>query len=232
MVSVFKGWYVMNSLHAAASRTVGEEVTLQLSVIPGLRSSATLLLDPLVAKQLKEIDGFESKQDFARWISKNALIPNGRFWGTDTIDMLVAPLGQRRRGAVRLVEEAARRRAHPPLPRPGGDQHRGGRGRDEPGLEDHRLRLLGLGAGGLLAAGRCVDAIALAHRSSGRRWPSSALLPAGRSLTIWCSASSLAGSMVWASATSATGGLVPVRRNARLPWLGWFRGFLSFHCRM
>jgi hypothetical protein len=92
VVSVFKGWYVMNSLHAAASRTVGEEVTLQLSVIPGLRSSATLLLDPLVARQLKEIDGFESKQDFARWISKNALIPNGRFWGTDTIDMLVAPL--------------------------------------------------------------------------------------------------------------------------------------------
>jgi len=82
----------MNSLHAAASRTVGEEVSLQLSVIPGLNSSATLLLDPLVAKQLKEADGFETKQDFARWISENALIPNGRYWGTDTIDMLVAPL--------------------------------------------------------------------------------------------------------------------------------------------
>jgi hypothetical protein len=92
VVSVFRGWYVMNSLHAAANRTVGEEMTLQLSVIPGLRSSATLLLDPLVAKQLKEIDGFASKHDFARWISENALIPNGRFWGTDTIDMLVAPL--------------------------------------------------------------------------------------------------------------------------------------------
>ncbi len=91
-VSVFKGWYVMNSLHAAASRTVGEEVSLQMSVIPGLNSSATLLLDPLVAKQLKEADGFETKQDFARWISENALIPNGRYWGTDTIDMLVAPL--------------------------------------------------------------------------------------------------------------------------------------------
>ena len=45
-----------------------------------------------MAKQLKELDGFETKQDFARWISKNALIPNGRFWGTDTIDMLVTPL--------------------------------------------------------------------------------------------------------------------------------------------
>ena len=91
VVSVFKGWYVMNSLHAATSRTVGEEITLQLSVIPALFSNATILVDPLVARQLKELDGFETNADFSRWISENALIPNGRYWGTDTIDMLVAP---------------------------------------------------------------------------------------------------------------------------------------------
>ncbi len=92
VVSVFKGWFVMNSLMAASKRTIGEEVTLQLSVIPALHSNATLLLDPLVARQLKEIDGFERKEDFSRWISQNALIPAGRYWGTDHIDMLVAPL--------------------------------------------------------------------------------------------------------------------------------------------
>ncbi len=37
VVSVFKGWFVMNSLHAAAKRTVGEEIDLQLSVIPALQ---------------------------------------------------------------------------------------------------------------------------------------------------------------------------------------------------
>ncbi len=92
VVSVFKGWFVMNSLMTAASRTVGEEIDLQLSVIPALHSNATLLLDPLVARQLKELDGFETKEDFSRWISENALIPAGRYWGTDHIDMLVAPL--------------------------------------------------------------------------------------------------------------------------------------------
>lgn len=92
VVSVFKGWFVMNSLQAAAKRTVGEEITLQLSVIPALHSNATLLLDPLVARQLKEIDGFTHKEDFSRWLSQNALIPAGRYWGTDHIDMLVAPL--------------------------------------------------------------------------------------------------------------------------------------------
>jgi hypothetical protein len=91
VVSVFKGWFVMNSLHAAAKRSVGEEIDLQLSVIPALNSNATILMDPLVARQLKELDGFETKEDFSRWISKNARIPAGRYWGTDHIDMLVAP---------------------------------------------------------------------------------------------------------------------------------------------
>jgi hypothetical protein len=91
VVSVFKGWFLLNSLHAAANRTVGEEIDLQLSVIPALNSSATIMLDPLVARQLKEIDGFETKEDFSRWISENARIPAGRYWGTDHIDMLVAP---------------------------------------------------------------------------------------------------------------------------------------------
>ena len=76
----------------AASRSVGEEIDLQLSVIPALHSNATIILDPLVATRLKEVDGFEYKEDFSRWISENALIPAGRYWGTDTIDMLVAPL--------------------------------------------------------------------------------------------------------------------------------------------
>lgn len=94
VVSVFKGWFVMNSLQAAAKRTIGEEIDLQLSVIPALHSSATIMMDPLVARQLKETDGFASKEDFSRWLAENAKIPAGRYWGTDHIDMLVAPLAQ------------------------------------------------------------------------------------------------------------------------------------------
>lgn len=95
VVSVFRGWFLLNSLHAAAKRTVGEEIVLQLSVIPALNSAATIIVDPLVAKRLKEIDGLDSKEDFSRWISENALIPAGRYWGTDHIDMLVAPVADK-----------------------------------------------------------------------------------------------------------------------------------------
>ena len=94
VVSIFRGWYVLNSLHAAAHRSVGEEIDLQLSVIPALNSTATIIVDPLVARQLKETEGFERKEDFSRWLSENVKIPAGRYWGTDTIDMLVAPLAE------------------------------------------------------------------------------------------------------------------------------------------
>jgi len=90
VVSVFRGWNMLNSLHCAASRTVGEEIDLQLSVIPALNSNATIIMDPSVAKNLKENEGFQTKQDFCRWLSTNVKIPAGRYWRTDYIDMLVA----------------------------------------------------------------------------------------------------------------------------------------------
>jgi hypothetical protein len=95
VVSIFRGWNLLNSLHAAAHRSVGEEINIQLEAIPALNSSATLILDPLVARSLKEIEGFQTKLDYSRWLSRNVKIPAGRFWGTDYIDMLVAPLADR-----------------------------------------------------------------------------------------------------------------------------------------
>jgi hypothetical protein len=90
VVSLFRGWNLMNSLHAAAHRSVGEELNLQLAVMPPLNSAATIIMDPLVARNLKENEGFTTKQDFARWLSQNIKMPAGQYWKTDYIDMLVA----------------------------------------------------------------------------------------------------------------------------------------------
>lgn len=92
VVSVFRGWNLLNSLHAASKRSVGEEINIQLSVIPSLYSNATIIMDPLVARNLKENEGFEKKEDYSRWLSGNVKIPAGRFWGTDYIDMFITPM--------------------------------------------------------------------------------------------------------------------------------------------
>jgi hypothetical protein len=67
---------------------------LQLGAMPGLFSAATLILDPLVARHLKENDGFQTKLDFARWLSENFKVPAGQFWDTDLIHMMMAPLAE------------------------------------------------------------------------------------------------------------------------------------------
>ncbi len=90
VVSLFRGWAMLSTSGAASHRTVGEELSIQLRVMPPSNSAATIVMDPLVAKNLKENQGFATRQDFARWLSKNVKMPAGQYWKTDQIDMLVA----------------------------------------------------------------------------------------------------------------------------------------------
>jgi hypothetical protein len=90
VVSIFRGWSFLNSTGAASKRSVTEELNIELAVMPPLNSSATIIMDPLVARNLKENEGFNTKQDFCRHLSKNIKMTAGQFWKTDYIDMLVA----------------------------------------------------------------------------------------------------------------------------------------------
>jgi hypothetical protein len=87
VVSLFRGWAMLSTSGAAAHRTLGEELNIQLAP---LKSAATIVMDPLVARNLKENEGFKTKQDFAHWLSQRVKMPAGQYWKMDYIDMLVA----------------------------------------------------------------------------------------------------------------------------------------------
>lgn len=89
-VSIFRGWAVINSIGCAAHRTLAEELSRQFAVIPPLNSRATIIMDPLVAANLKENEGFETKQDYCRHLAESIRIRAGDYWKTDHIDMLVS----------------------------------------------------------------------------------------------------------------------------------------------
>jgi hypothetical protein len=92
VVSLFRGWNLLNSTGAAARRSWGEEVKLQMQALPALYSAATLILDPMLAGHLKEFEGFQTPIEVGRWISENVKMTARQFWTNDIIDMLVAPL--------------------------------------------------------------------------------------------------------------------------------------------
>jgi hypothetical protein len=90
VVSVFRGWTLFNSPGTAAKRSHGEELKIQLGAMPPGNSAATIIVDPLVARNLKENEGFATKQDYSQWISLNVKMPAGQYWKADHIDMLAA----------------------------------------------------------------------------------------------------------------------------------------------
>jgi hypothetical protein len=90
VVSLFRGWSVINSIGCAAHRTLTEELNLEFGVMPPLMSRATIFLDPLVAANLKDNEGFHTKQDYCRHLSENIKIPAGQYWKTDYMDMLIS----------------------------------------------------------------------------------------------------------------------------------------------
>jgi hypothetical protein len=92
VVSLFRGWNLINSMGAASRRSWGEEVKLQMQALPALYSGATLILDPLQARHLKDHEGFQTKLDVSQWISGNVKMSAHQFWKNDIIDMLVTPL--------------------------------------------------------------------------------------------------------------------------------------------
>jgi hypothetical protein len=92
IVSLFRGWNLINSQGAAARRSWGDELKLQMQALPALYSSATLIFDPMVARNLKEYEGFKTAAEVSQWISENIRMPAKQFWDNDMIDMLVTPL--------------------------------------------------------------------------------------------------------------------------------------------
>jgi hypothetical protein len=94
VVSLFRGWSVLNSMGAINERPAQEETTILMKAFCALRSAATLILDPLVARNLKEMQGFETKEAYSRWLSENVKIPTGQYWKADINYAFMLPLAQ------------------------------------------------------------------------------------------------------------------------------------------
>lgn len=89
VVSMFKGWAVVNSIGCAANRLFSEELSRQFAAIPPM-SRATIVMDPFVAANLKENEGFETKLDYCKYLSENVRVKAGDYWKTDHINMLLS----------------------------------------------------------------------------------------------------------------------------------------------
>lgn len=91
VVSLFQGWSAINSMGAAGCcRPAHEETLIMMQAFPCIQGALTLVMDPLVAKHLKE-QGFENPGQLSRYLSENFRMTAGQFWGSDVVYSLVEP---------------------------------------------------------------------------------------------------------------------------------------------
>ena len=80
VVSAFMGWGITHP-DQSFGKPFHEQIPFWLKFVSPF-SSATLLLDPTIIKQLKENEGFNSQEQLSDWIQKNTLITVGA-WKND-----------------------------------------------------------------------------------------------------------------------------------------------------
>jgi hypothetical protein len=90
VVSFFRGWAMVNSIGCAANRPLSEELSRQFTAIPPINSRATIIIDPLIAANLKDNEGYETKRDYCKHLAENIKIKAGDYWKTDHISMLMS----------------------------------------------------------------------------------------------------------------------------------------------
>jgi hypothetical protein len=88
VISIFSGWGFINSIGCAANRPLAEELNRQFAAIPPM-GQATIVMDPLVAANLKYGEYFETKLDFCKHLSETVKMKAGDYWKTDHISMLM-----------------------------------------------------------------------------------------------------------------------------------------------
>jgi hypothetical protein len=90
-VSFFQGWSAINSMGAAGCRRPAqEEMLIIMQAFPCIRGALTLVMDPLVAKHLKE-QGFDKTEKLSRYLSENFKMTAEQFWGSDVVYSLIEP---------------------------------------------------------------------------------------------------------------------------------------------
>jgi hypothetical protein len=98
VVSIFTGWGIIHSFGSAKKEFHQQMSNLLGSFCPYSSGTsvagALVLADPLVAKDLKEVQGFETKEKLSEWLYKNTLITVEDYWNSGLVSTFTLPQAQ------------------------------------------------------------------------------------------------------------------------------------------
>ncbi len=94
VLTVLTGWNFVNCSGSVVEHYAPQLLMRDFTRVLAATGGATILMDPSVAKQLKNTQGFQTKEALSEWLSKNAEVPAGTYWANSIASGMMGPLGK------------------------------------------------------------------------------------------------------------------------------------------
>jgi len=99
VVSIFHGWGIAHGVGVRANKGYHNQIRELLKVFnvytsPTSAAGALVLMDPLIAQDLKEAQGFETKEKLEQWLYENTLVTYNGFWDDELVISFTVPLAK------------------------------------------------------------------------------------------------------------------------------------------
>jgi len=94
VLTVLSGWNFVNCSGSVVEHYPPQFLMRDFMRVLAAANSATFIMDPSVAYQLRNTQGFKTKAEFAEWISKNAVTTAETYWANSITSGMMGPLGK------------------------------------------------------------------------------------------------------------------------------------------
>jgi hypothetical protein len=94
ILTVLTGWNFVNCSGSVVEHYPPQYLMRDFTRVLAAMGSATLIMDPSVAYQLKNTQGFQTKEALSEWLSQNAVTTAGTYWANSIASGMMGPLGR------------------------------------------------------------------------------------------------------------------------------------------
>jgi hypothetical protein len=94
VLTILSGWNFVNCSGSVVEHYPPQFLMRDFMRVLAAMGSATLIMDPSVAYQLKNTQGFQTKAALGEWLSQNAVTTAGTYWANSIASGMMGPLGK------------------------------------------------------------------------------------------------------------------------------------------
>ena len=94
VLTVLTGWNFVNCSGSVVEHYPPQYLMRDFMRVLAATNAATFIMDPSVAYQLRNTQGFKTKAEFGEWLSKNAVTTAEMYWANSIASGMMGPLGK------------------------------------------------------------------------------------------------------------------------------------------